>query len=424
MPAHRDAREMKIATVDELRLERLRLLAVVLPLAYVVAIVGFLAFEPFPSWASSLVAIAVSLPLVVAFTAVVFNVVSTMRSELVQREQRFANLVESAPDGIVIANDDGVIVMVNEQTDRMFGYRREELVGRSVEALIPAGLRERHVRHRAGYQSRPELRPMGAGLDLVGLRKDGTEFPVEISLSPIAQEGGLLVNAVIRDISQRRALEEERERLLTEAETQRERERIAMDLHDGVIQSIYAVALGLEGSMEDIEHESPATLRERIDRSINQLDEVMRDIRSYIFHLRPPRIDDDLSQSLKILVDNFRVNSLIEVSITVSAELPSIEQARSLAAFHIVQEALNNVRKHARATSVQLSLLGDNGHLRLEVRDNGVGFDGGAAASEAHRGLKNMAARAKAADATLTVESEHGKGTMVRLDLPSEHREG
>jgi PAS domain S-box-containing protein len=200
----------------EPRLERLRVLAVVLPLSYVAAIVAFLAINPLPSWASALVALGVSAPLVIAFTALVFNVVRTTRAELVQRERRIQGLVESAPDGIISVDETGTIVLVNQQAERMFGYTRDELVGGTVELLVPVELRAAHVRHRQAYQQAPRLRPMGAGMELAGRRKDGTTVPVEISLSPIRQDGTLLVTAVVRDISARRALEEERERLLAE----------------------------------------------------------------------------------------------------------------------------------------------------------------------------------------------------------------
>ena len=399
-------------------IERLRFLAVVLPLAYVAAVVGFLAFNPFPSWASALVAVAVSAPLVVAFTAVIFNFVNTMRADLLKREQHFANLLEAAPDGIVIARSDGVIVMANNQAERLFGYTKQQLIGSPVEMLIPEAIRARHTNHRETYQRHPSLRPMGAGLELVALRNDGTTFPVEISLSPVEQDGQLLVNAVIRDISERRALEAERENLRAETETQRERQRIAMDLHDGIIQSIYAVTLGLETTMDDIAREPPEDIRGRIERSMTDLDEVTRDIRSYIFDLRPPRAGEPLPDSLKLLADDFRVNSLIETSLALSGDLPPLDDARSLAAYHIAQEALNNVRRHGKATNVEITLANGNGALRLDVADNGIGFDPAAAPPAEHHGLENMRARAHGVGATLTINSGRGQGTLVRLEMP------
>ncbi|WP_395482218.1 PAS domain S-box protein [Streptomyces sp. KHY 26] len=122
-------------------------------------------------------------------------------------EERFRGLLEAAPDAMVIVDDTGVIRLVNAQTEAVFGYRREELLGRPVELLVPHRFRDHHTRHRDGYAANRQVRPMGAGLELHGLRKDGSEFPVEISLSPMETADGLLVSAAVRDVSDRKAAE-------------------------------------------------------------------------------------------------------------------------------------------------------------------------------------------------------------------------
>jgi rsbT co-antagonist protein RsbR len=165
-------------------------------------------------------------------------------TEQKRAESLFQGLLESAPDAMIITGGDGRIELVNRQAELLFGYSREELAGREVEMLIPGRFRDRHPAYRAGYAAAPRARPMGADLELWGLRRDGTEFPVEISLSPLeTPDQGLLVAAAIRDVTERRE---------TELRLQHQRDEI-LELSTPVIQVWDKVlALPIIGTLDSV----------------------------------------------------------------------------------------------------------------------------------------------------------------------------
>jgi signal transduction histidine kinase len=197
-----------------------------------------------------------------------------------------------------------------------------------------------------------------------------------------------------------------------------ERERIGKDLHDGIIQSIYAVGLALE-DVPELMDEDREEATARIDRAIDALNVTIRDIRNFIFGLRPELLESaDLVAGLSTLVDEFRVNTMIDVELSVgagAADLPLDARAQVL---HIAREALSNAARHSGATHVDVSIDSDGDEHLLTVDDNGRGFDSGRVGETGHFGLSNIAARAASVGGELALESAPGSGTRIIVRIP------
>ncbi len=201
----------------------------------------------------------------------------------------------------------------------------------------------------------------------------------------------------------------------------KERERIAHDLHDSIIQSLYAVGLSLERAMRRLERE-PEEAQRRIAASIEEINAVMRDIRNYIFGLGSADSDDlDLSTALHRVLREFEVNSLATAHLDMAQDLPELSLEARSRVIHFVREALANVLKHASATQVWISMSTEAGWLTVKVRDNGRGFDTSSTTKSRGYGLRSMAERAKASKGMLRIDSSLGSGTEVTLQLPMEH---
>lgn len=167
-----------------------------------------------------------------------------------QAEAMFRGVLESAPDAIILVNDQGRIIMVNSQTEKIFGFQRDELIERPVETLVPFRYQERHTIHHRHYKHQPHTRELGSGLNLSGLRKDGSEFPAEISLSPLSTEQGTFVIAAVRDITERKQAEEQITRLNSELEHRVESRTLELQIANAFLASLVDTAIVINRSLE------------------------------------------------------------------------------------------------------------------------------------------------------------------------------
>ena len=450
---------------------RLRIAAFVLPALLIAALLAldyFVVERLVPAEMSHLVTLVIGVAGVLAFSAAIFNQLSALqardraRAEQIRvvndaLEQKRQQLQALNAAGLALTSEldrDQVLQRVADQA-RLVANARYAALGvfdeeGTVESFTTSGItaaeRARigplpRGRGLLGYLQRERkplrLRDLHEHPSSVGFPKEHPPMKSFVG-TPIVLRGEALGNLYITEkvgadefteddaealetLAAQAAIAIENARLYEQAErvsVLEERQRIRMDLHDGVMQSLYGVGLLLEDVADRVGQE-PEDAKAQLGRAVDRLNAAIADLREYVLGLRPVQASDQpLTQSLVLLADQARSNALIDVEVDVSsAAAATLDRARREAAYYIAADALGNIARHARARHAAVRLFGEDGMVVLQITDDGVGFD--LQASATGHGLHNMRERAFAVGGTLQVQSAPGSGARIRLELPA-----
>lgn len=350
-----------------------------------------------------------------------------IEENLRQSEATIRTLLETASQAILAVDSAGAILIANRMVGEMFGYAPDELIGRPLENLIPERFRQRHRLYREVFTANPKTRSMGLALDLVGLRNDGCELPIEVSLSSVHTEKGLLAVAFVSDITARKKAEadlRESERtlrslaasLLTAQED--ERRNLARELHDDVTQRLALLSIEL-GRLAVEWPNSKTGPRPRLEELQQQALRASSEVRRLSHGLHPSVITDfGLSVALEEFCDEFEKGQGIRVRFEGPVEDSRLNDGAATCLYRIAQESLRNAVVHGHATEVRVALQITQNAIQLSVDDNGSGFSNDAIQNRKGLGVVSMMERIRLVNGTLAITSEPAHGCHVLATVP------
>lgn len=339
-------------------------------------------------------------------------------------EGMFRDVVEFAPDAIILTDLDGHVTQVNARTEELFGWPRAELFGQPVERLMPQQPGSTNERRLRDHDRAPGMLRMAS--EATCLRRDGSEFFGDVTLSTLHPLQGPLLMAVVRDVTESRRIQQEvitsRQRLRdmaaqSEAVREYERKNIAREVHDELGQVLTALRMDL--TYLDLRHGGQAPeLQAKLRDMRGLVDRAIQGVRNVAANLRPTALDMGLIPAIDWVCSEFSRNTGIPCAFASDGSAIDLPEARAIGLFRIVQESLTNVTRYAQARAVRVTLQCQGETLVLEVRDDGRGFDPAQATRRNSFGLLGMQERALALGGLLEVLSAPGQGACVSARIP------
>lgn len=339
---------------------------------------------------------------------------------------RLAGLLDSAMDGIITVDSQQRIVMFNRAAARIFGWHPQEIIGRTLDLLLPERFRATHFAHVARFGATGVTsRRMGGDMVILGLRRGGEEFPMDASISQLDTPEGKLYTVIVRDVTERVRAQEDLAAFAKQSTAIREQEksRVARELHDELAQSLTAIKMDTIWLKDHVRDEPDAAAR-KVDDMLRMIDGAVASTRRIAADLRPLVLDDlGLMPAIEWLVQNFQQRWGIACSLDADEDL-ELGEPYATAVFRIVQESLVNVAKHANARHVGVTIVPGKGGLRIEVKDDGMGFDPTATRKPNSLGLAGVRERVQLLKGQVHVSSAPGQGTTIDAFIPVREGEG
>jgi PAS domain S-box-containing protein len=375
----------------------------------------------------------------VALRTAELDIVNTeLRAQVGEREraetaahearERLAGIIDSAMDAIVTVDERQRIVLFNSAAEALFGWSQAEVIGSSLDRLIPQHFRTSHTLHiRRFGEGGVTSRRMGMQLIVKGLRRCGEEFPIEASISQLTLDEHKYYTAIVRDVTERVRAEQalmrsrkELHEMASVGSTAREQEksRIARELHDELAQSLTVLRMDVDW-LRQRGFSAQGAAAAKLDAMEKMLERSVAATRRIAADLRPLMLDDlGLVPAAQWLVENFKERHGIDCQIVVTPPDLELADPHATAVFRIIQESLANAARHAHAARVEVDLSLTDGEIRLRVRDDGRGFDLSDPRKPNSFGLVGLRERAHLVDGEIRIDTAPGRGTSIEVRIP------